>query len=459
VPDTNPGPLGHAAGVVMPVNATAEDAFAGWADDPYVAWLDSGGPVGPRGRYSYIAVEPFHVIGGANPFGELGDWLGRFAGAGGRAPVPFGGGAVGFLGYETGAALERVPRHPAIDGMPDSCIGLYDLVFAFDRQEGRAWLISSGLPETSPALRARRAEARAQAALARLRTATRRQPAPVQLHWVEQTPRAVHEARVARTIRYIEAGDIYQANITAAFHAARPGGLSAADIHRALRARNPAPFTAYIGAGPGTAVASVSPERFIALDALGNIEARPIKGTRPRHPDPTMDSALQAELLASAKDRAENLMIVDLLRHDVSRVAAIGSVCVPELAVLESFASVHHLVSAVRGRLRAGATATDLLRAAFPGGSITGAPKCRAQEIIHELEPAARGPYCGAVVWMGWDGAMDSSIAIRTAAITPDWVTLQAGGGIVADSDPAEEYEELMVKIRPLLRALGEWRG
>jgi para-aminobenzoate synthetase component 1 len=444
---------------VLPLDVTAEDAFAGWADDPFVAWLDSGGPAGPRSRFSYLAVEPFHVIGGADPFDELQHWLGRLAGTGGAAPVPFAGGAVGFLGYELGAALERVPRHPSAGGMPDSCIGLYDLVFAFDRQVNQAWLISSGLPETTLGPRARRAEARATAALARLRTARPRPAPPVRLCWQAQTPRAVHEARVARTIAYIEAGDIYQANITAAFHAPRPPGLSAADLHYALRAQNPAPFTAYIGAGPGCAVASVSPERFIALDAQGHIEARPIKGTRPRHPDPAQDAAWQAELLASAKDHAENLMIVDLLRHDISRVAAIGSVCVPELAVLESFASVHHLVSAVRGRLRLGATATDLLRATFPGGSITGAPKCRAQEIIHELEPAARGPYCGAVVWMGWDGAMDSSIAIRTATITPDRVTLQAGGGIVADSDPAEEYEELIVKLRPLLRALGSWVG
>jgi para-aminobenzoate synthetase component 1 len=456
VPDTN---LVRAGSLVLPLNVAAEDAFACWAYEPCVAWLDSGGPAGARSRYSYLCVEPFHVIGGANPFGELGHWLGRFAEAGVSAPVPFAGGAVGFLGYETGAALELVPRHPAMGGMPDSCIGLYDLVLAFDRQEGQAWLISSGLPETGAGARAVRAQARARGALARLHAGARRSPASVRLGWQAQTPRAVHEARVARAIAYIEAGDIYQANITAAFHAVRPAGLAAADIHLALRAQNPAPFTAYVGAGAGYAVASVSPERFIAVDAQGNIEARPIKGTRPRDEDPAVDAALRAELLASAKDHAENLMIVDLLRHDISRVAEVGSVRVPELAVLESFASVHHLVSAVRGRLRPGAKAIDLLRATFPGGSITGAPKCRAQEIIFELEPAGRGPYCGAVVWMGWDGAMDSSIAIRTASITPDLVTLQAGGGIVADSDPGAEYEELMVKIRPMLRALGPWEG
>jgi para-aminobenzoate synthetase component 1 len=192
----------------------------------------------------------------------------------------------------------------------------------------------------------------------------------------------------------------------------------------------------------------------VGVDASGAIEARPIKGTRARHADPSRDAMLLAELLGSDKDRAENLMIVDLLRHDISRVARIGSVHVPELAVAESFAHVHHLVSSVRGRLRPDATATDLLQACFAPGSVTGAPKHRAMQIIHELEPAARGPYCGAIFWAGWDGAMDSAVAIRTATISPACVTLQAGGGIVADSDPAAEYDEMMVKAGPLLRAL-----
>ncbi|MEA1651482.1 anthranilate synthase component I family protein [Nitrospirillum sp. BR 11164] len=184
------------------------------------------------------------------------------------------------------------------------------------------------------------------------------------------------------------------------------------------------------------------------------METRPIKGTRPRDPDPARDAALAAELLASPKDRAENLMIVDLMRNDLSRAAVVGSVTVPTLCGLESYRTVHHLVSVVTARLAPGFGAVDLLRATFPGGSITGAPKIRAMEIIHELEPARRGPYCGSVLWLGWDGAMDSSIIIRTLAMAEGQVVVQAGGGIVADSDPAAEYEESLVKARALLTAL-----
>ncbi len=447
------------AGTVLPIDVSAEEAFAVLARDAHVVWLDSGGPVGARSRYSYVATDPFKVVSGDDPFGALAEGLAAFRDAAWEAPVPFGGGAIGFLGYEAGSALERVPRHDGPAGVPGSWLGFYDVVLAFDRAEGRGWLLSSGLPELAPGRRARRAAARAEAMLARLARRPERGAAPARLMWRAEASRAVHEARVARAVAFIEAGDICQANVTSAFHAMRPAGLDAADIFLALRAGNPAPFSAFVGLGDGGAVASVSPERFISVDAAGGIEARPIKGTRARDADPARDAALLAELLGSEKDRAENLMIVDLLRHDIGRVAVVGSVQVPELAVAETFAHVHHLVSCVRGRLREGATVTDLLRSAFPGGSITGAPKKRAQEIIHALEPAARGPYCGSVLWMGWDGAMDSSIAIRTATVTPDWVTIQAGGGIVADSDPAAEYEEMMVKARPLLRALGDWAG
>ncbi len=492
MPDTLPG-AGGAAGpcLVVPVEATPDAAFACWADAAHTAWLDSNGLLGERSRWSYLAVEPFALIEG-DPFDGLAQAMRRFAGparepasyadasarepalfagapargpaslAGvpargpgpfGGAPAPFAGGAVGFIGYEPGAALAGVPAHPGPAGMPAFSIGLYDLVLAWDRTDGSGWLISSGLPEQGAA-GAARARRRADAVLARLAGARPRVPPRVRLAWRAETPRALHEARVARAVAYIEAGDVYQANITAAFSAARPPGLAAADIYLALRHANPAPFSAYVAAGPGCAVASVSPERLVRLDANGSIEARPIKGTRPRHADPATDAALLAELLASPKDRAENLMIVDLLRNDLSRVAAFGSVRVPELAVAESFPSVHHLVSSVRAQLRADATAADLLRAVFPGGSVTGTPKKRAMQVIAELEGAARGPYCGSVLWMGWDGAMDASIAIRTACVTPDEVRVNAGGGIVADSDPAAEYEEMMVKVRPLLKAL-----
>jgi para-aminobenzoate synthetase component 1 len=229
--------------------------------------------------------------------------------------------------------------------------------------------------------------------------------------------------------------------------------MSAAALYLALRAANPAPFSAYIDAGDGCAVLSVSPERFFRVAANGEVETRPIKGTRPRGADAAQDAAQRAALLSSAKDRAENLMIVDLLRNDLSRVA--DGVEVASLCALESFAHVHHLVSSVRARMRPGLGPVDVLRAAFPGGSVTGVPKMRAMDIIADLEGVARGPYCGSAAWIGFDGAMDSNILIRSLTVARDRVVARAGGGIVADSDPAAEWEEALVKIMPLLRATG----
>jgi para-aminobenzoate synthetase component I len=261
--------------------------------------------------------------------------------------------------------------------------------------------------------------------------------------------------RVRRIIEYIHAGDVFQVNFTQRFLAPRPAGLRPFDLYRRLRAINPAPFGAFLQLGESLTVASASPERFLALDRHGRIEARPIKGTRRRSPVPEEDAAIAAELAASGKDRAENLMITDLLRNDIGRVARGGSVRVPALLAVESYATVHHLVSVIEGQLRDGLGPIDLLRATFPGGSITGAPKVRAMEIIDELEPAARGPYCGAIGWIGFDGAMDTSIVIRALTLTPEKVIAQAGGGIVADSDPAAEYAEMMAKVSPALTALG----
>jgi para-aminobenzoate synthetase component 1 len=419
-------------------------AFLCFAGDPFVTFLDSRGTAGARSRFSYLCVDPFQVLTDIS-FDALASEMARWRFAWPGAPVPFAGGAVGFFGYEAGAALERVPRAPGgFAGVPDMQFGFFDIVFAWDHVAGRMWLLCAFGDQ----------RARAEAALARLRGGGVGGMVP-RLKWRAVVSREVHLGRVGRVLEYIRAGDIYQANMTVPFVAARPNGVRAADIFVALRAANPAPFSAFIGCGGGCAVASVSPERFLRLDTAGRIETRPIKGTRPRGRTPAEDAAEAASLVASAKDRAENLMIVDLLRNDISRVAVPGSVVVPTLHALESFASVHHLVSVVEGLLRPGFSAVDLLRAAFPGGSITGAPKIRAMQVIAELEGLARGPYCGAAAWLGFDGAMDSSILIRTVTVAADRVVAQAGGGIVADSDPAAEWEELMVKVRPLLGALG----
>ncbi len=356
---------------------------------------------------------------------------------------PFQGGAAGFLGYEIGPLLDRMPRAPGNhSGIPDLLFGIFDVVLAWDHAAYRFWLIGDG--------------PRAEAVLQRLNTPAPGLPSAPALHWTQPVSRPAHMARVERTRAYIAAGDIYQANITAPFVAHRPPDLTPAALFLKLRAANPAPFSAYISCGNGCAVASVSPERFLHLGSDGLIEARPIKGTAPRGATPAEDAALAASLLASAKDRAENLMIVDLLRNDLARVATSGSVQVPTLCALESFASVHHLVSAVTAQLRPGLGPLDLLRASFPGGSITGAPKIRATEIIADLEGHARGPYCGSAAWIGFNGAMDSNILIRTVTVATDRITAQAGGGITADSDPAAEWAEALTKITPILRALGE---
>lgn len=444
--------------------------FRAFADDPMAALLHSAAQDGARGRYSYIAAEPFRVIvadgkgvrvDGASvagdPFTVLGAQLAACPAPEGLAPVPFAGGAVGFLGYELGRHVERLPPPRPGLPIPDMVMGLYDVVIAFDHAARAACLISTGLPETALEARTARAQARAAHLLARLSKAPA-EDTPLDItaraDWTAELSRAEMEARIGRTVDYIHAGDIFQANITQRFLSRCPEGLSDYDLYRRLTALSPAPFSALLACGPDLSLISASPERFLKVAPDGGVETRPIKGTRPRGVTTAEDAALAAALLASEKDRAENLMIVDLMRNDLGRVSRLGSVAVPALCALETFASVHHLVSEVRSVLAPGRGPVDLLRACFPGGSITGAPKVRAMEIIHELEPAPRGPYCGSIAWIGFDGAMDSSIVIRTLVRAGETLVAQAGGGIVADSDPAAEYEESLVKIAPLLKAV-----
>ena len=260
------------------------------------------------------------------------------------------------------------------------------------------------------------------------------------------------KARIRRIIEYIGAGDVYQVNYTQRFTAQRRPEHSDFQLYRRLRSISPAPYSTFLRCG-GVSIAGASPERFLALDGEGLVTAEPIKGTRPRASDPARDAALARALQESPKDNAENLMIVDLMRNDLSRVCEAGSVAVPHLCELQSFSHVHHLVSTVTGHLRPSVTPIDVLRATFPGGSVTGAPKIRAMEIIRELEPSPRGAYCGAHGWIGFDGKADLAMTIRSLTLTPDLIVAQAGGGIVADSDPAAEYEESMVKAAPLLQA------
>jgi para-aminobenzoate synthetase component 1 len=450
-------------------------AFIPWAQAPYAAWLDSAGKEDPRSQFSYIAVSPFRVISyqdgstyldgqliSQNPFDLLDSELARFSLPAGCTPAPFVGGAIGFVGYEMAAELENLRlRHRNDLDIPGFVFALYDVILAFCNKQKRAWIFSSGFPELDDRSRQTRAIRRADEIAGLIKKQVPPEPKlpKPELNerciWRAELSRASYEERVTEILRYIRAGDIFQANFTTRFLTQRPVGVSPAAIHYALRTTGQAPFSAFLHCGHRLSIASASPERFLRLHHDGSIETRPIKGTRPRGASAEQDSLFAAELAASVKDRAENLMIVDLMRNDIGRVAQIGSVAVSSLYEIERFASVLHLVSAVTGRLRPGLSAVALLRSTFPPGSVTGAPKIRAMDIIDELEISRRGPYCGTIAWIGFDGAMDASVVIRTLIVTPETVVAQAGGGIVADSIPAAEFDEMMLKVRPLLEILG----
>jgi len=445
---------------------------------PHLLLLDSAADPERLGRYSFLTAAPVAVVRTKGQDGVPALEQARQLLDAHRAdPVPglppFQGGIAGYLAYDYGAVLERlpVPRHDDLN-LPDAVLGLYDWVIAWDHAAGRAWLVSTGLPASGSARTDTAARRLAwvrrllagPAAGAAGRTLLPHQggvPAPsypltTTEHGAEIGLRSSFTHRgyldaVTRVREYIVAGDIFQANLSQRLEA--PLEEDPWHLYRRLREVNPAPFAAYLEFD-GVYVASASPERFLRMDAAGHVETRPIKGTRPRGLSPLHDAALSRALWDSEKDRAENLMIVDLLRNDLSRTCRPGSVRVPELFALEGYRTVHHLVSTVVGDLAPGRGATDLLGAAFPGGSITGAPKVRAMEIIAELEPSRRGIYCGSIGYLSLTGAMDMSIVIRTLVAAAGRVTFSAGGGIVADSDPESEYQETLHKARALIAAV-----
>jgi para-aminobenzoate synthetase component I len=490
--------------LVEPLGETADPAeiCTRFLDLPYVLFLDSAAPQHPDSHYSFLAADPAQVVRSKGPVTEVwradrpgwtsvpGDALSAARALLPREPIepisgvpPFQGGIAGYLGYDWGAVLERLPRARYDDlAIPDVVLGLYDWVIAWDHRIGAAWLISTGLPETGSAA-GRRARERMEMVRERLggradrwsggqadgradSSGTAKISAPsYPVQSVENAAtiglrstftRAGYLDAVRRVREYIVAGDIFQANLSQRFESRWAGPPF--ELYRNLRLRNPAPFAAYL-AYDDLAILSASPERFLRLDEDGrHIETRPIKGTRPRGLGPMHDAALGRALAESQKDRAENVMIVDLLRNDLSRVCRPGTVRVPELFALEHHPTVHHLVSTVVGEIEDGAGAVELIRAAFPGGSITGAPKVRAMEIIAELEPTQRGVYCGSIGYVSVTGAMDTSIVIRTYLTLRGQVYFQAGGGIVADSDPELEYRETLDKARGLIEVLVESR-
>jgi para-aminobenzoate synthetase component 1 len=445
-------------------------ALGAIADLPQPFLLASTLP-GPRARWSFFGADPFESFRGGRWDEAAAAWRAARRGARSRR-APFTGGAVGYWAYDFGRRLERWRNDPgdgtpAADdlGLPDFVLGLYDVVGAIDAARGQAWLFSSGRPETGPA-RARRARERLATFARRLEAAISSTPPAAAIAASIAPPhstfeRAAYLDAVARVRGHIARGDIFQANLSQRWSAAvapttRPGALGRA-LFEALARCSPAPHAAFLDLGDH-AVVSASPERFLELRG-DRVETRPIKGTRRRGVDTADDAARAVALAHSPKDRAENVMIVDVLRNDLGRVCETGSVEVPALCELERFPQVFHLTSTVTGTLRPGLDALDLLTACFPGGSITGAPKLRAIEIIDALEPVRRHIYTGAIGYLDWSGDADWNVAIRTATVTPRALHFAAGGGVTADSEPAAEYDETLDKAAGLMSALGALSG
>jgi len=447
-------------------------------DLPGLALLESARP-GRNARWSYATADPVAVVDapaeGPDVFASARRALARLsadrvrvhADAGAEAvedPPPFTGGLAGYLSYDLGRRLERWPSHTAIDqDLPSLRLALHDWVAAWDRRTGAAWLAGRALDEQPrhllerlDAVRERLASGGAARAVHR---PSRDDDDDRALRLRSNLDRPSYEARVEAIRRAIASGEIYQANLARRLET--PFRSDPWPLYRRLRTGDPARFGAYLDLGPSPAtgapraIVSASPEPFLSLTSSGLVAADPIKGTRPRGRAPEDDRRLARELLGSPKDRAENVMIVDVLRNDLGRVCRPGSVRVPRLCRLERTAAVQHLVSTVTGRLRPGLDAFDLLGAAFPGGSITGAPKLRAIEILEGLEPVRRGPYTGAAGWIGADGAMQTSILIRSFVADGDRLSLHVGGGITWRSDPAAEWAETLAKAAGPLGAIG----
>jgi len=450
-----------------PAAPAAAAAFRRLAGEANPFFLDSSLPMPRWGRWSVVGGRPFLVLSSrgreieertrqgarrwrADPFDALREALARF-----EAPdegFPFAGGAAGFLSYDLGAFVERLPRTTLDDaGFPEMWFGFYDRAAVFDHEQGRAWLAAVELG--GGAAGAETAEQKLADLARRLAgPAVARETGPACVSAVTSNfTRDKYLAAVARAKRYIAAGDIFQVNISQRLHARI--GVSPVELYLRLREVNPAPYAAFL-AFDDKAVLSSSPELY--LDLRGRrVVTRPIKGTRPRGATPAEDERLKEELLASEKEKAELAMIVDLERNDLGRVCEYGSVRVTEPRVMEPYRRVWHGVATVEGTLREGMDRVDLLRAAFPGGSITGAPKVRAMEIIDELEPTRRSVYTGAIGWLGFEGGMALNVAIRTFLTRGQDAFFQVGGGIVADSDEAAEYEETLHKAHGLMDSLG----
>lgn len=441
--------------------ANAAAYFVAIADLPWAVWLDSGG----RGRYDILCAQPIATLvthgtyteitnatgvqrSASDPFDLLRQQLGAPVAA--IPGIPFMGGALGYWGYDLSRRLFTLPTQAQeTEHLPDMMVGIYDWAIVLDHQEKTTHLVSQqreqGTEQVLPQI------------LARVQQNSNAPQEKFKVHGRIQSnfTRAGYKSAFDVIQRYLHAGDCYQVNL-AQRYAARASGDSF-HAYLELRRLSPAPYSAFLNF-PQAQILCASPERFLQVQQ-GRVETNPIKGTRPRHNNPHEDTKMAQELGHSDKDRAENLMIVDLLRNDLGKSCTPGSVQVPKLFEVESFAQVHHLVSTVTGQLAPGHDALALLRDCFPGGSVTGAPKQRAMQIIEQLEPHRRGVYCGAIGYIGFDGNMDSNITIRTLVFADGEIRFWAGGGIVADSEADAEYQETLDKAAAMLKVLQQYGG
>lgn len=442
----------------LPYYRNSAALFGLIAVEQWSIFLDSGFPHIDSGRYDILTAAPYitlstygeetYIVDGQqticsrdDPFelvkSALGDRTTNLTG------LPFCGGAMGYFAYDLGRRIESLPERAQRDiTIPDMAIGIYDWAVIVDHHQRRSWLVGQGKdPATEEKWRALQEmfHRESQPRLARF---------TVRSQVKANMDKSEYASAFTKIKQYIRDGDCYQVNFAQRFSVPFEGDPW--DVYLQLRRNNPAPFSCYFNL-PECAVLSSSPERFLSVNN-GMVESKPIKGTIRRSMYAYEDKALAQQLLESEKDRAENLMIVDLLRNDIGKNCTVGSVAVPKLFALESYATVHHLVSTVTGKLADDRHVIDLLRGCFPGGSITGAPKLRAMEIIEELEPHRRSLYCGAVAYVGFDGNLDSNIAIRTLIAWQNSINFWAGGGIVADSTMEAEYQECFEKAAAIMK-------
>jgi len=447
--------------VELPYSPDSSEAFGHLTNMQGFIFLDSGFPNIELGRYDIIAADPYMQIAtrgkitectqgnnqwqtGDDPFDVLKRYLGDNVD---HDPIlPFVGGALGYFSYDLGRRLEDFPAIAEHDlTLPEMLFGLYDWAVIVDHHEKKSWLVGQGRDEKTfdqwnDLIRT----------LEKPIAAKITEPFKVNSEITSNFSKENYAKAFDRIKHYIHEGDCYQVNLAQRFSADVSGDPW--DAYLKLRTMNPAPFAAYMATDDGFVLSS-SPERFLLIRD-DYVETKPIKGTRPRSDDPKRDQELAEELSNSKKDQAENLMIVDLLRNDIGKNCATGSVSVPHLFAIESYKTVHHLVSTVTGKLAKGKHVLDLIKGAFPGGSITGAPKLRAMEIIEELEPHRRSVYCGSIGYISFDGQSDTNIAIRTMIWNQNKIYFQAGGGIVMDSEMEAEYQETYDKVEAMLKVL-----